>query len=39
MQETIWLIDNVCSGTTWVINLINHAKKYREKLEPFHRIC
>ncbi|NEO54646.1 MAG: hypothetical protein F6K54_17100 [Okeania sp. SIO3B5] len=36
MQETIWLIGNARSGTTWVMNLINHAKKYREMLEPFH---
>lgn len=34
--ETIWLIGDGRSGTTWVSNLINHDKQYREMFEPFH---
>lgn len=35
-KEVIWLIGDARSGTTWVSNLINHGKKYRELFEPFH---
>lgn len=35
-QKVIWLIGNRRSGTTWVSNLINHNKIYREMFEPFH---
>ena len=34
--EVIWLIGDGRSGTTWVSDLINHDKKYREMFEPFH---
>ena len=35
-KEVIWLIGDGRSGTTWVSNLINHNKSYREMFEPFH---
>ena len=35
-KEVIWLIGAARSGTTWISNLINHDKKYRELFEPFH---
>ena len=35
-DDVIWLIGDGRSGTTWVSNLINHDKKYREMFEPFH---
>ena len=35
-KETIWLIGDGRSGTTWVSNLINHDNSYREMFEPFH---
>jgi hypothetical protein len=35
-EEVIWLVGDGRSGTTWVSDLINHDKKYREMFEPFH---
>jgi hypothetical protein len=35
-REVIWLVGDGRSGTTWVSNLINHDKQYREMFEPFH---
>jgi len=35
-DDVIWLIGDGRSGTTWVSDLINHDKKYREMFEPFH---
>lgn len=35
-DEVIWLIGDGRSGTTWVADLINHDRKYREMFEPFH---
>jgi len=35
-EGVIWLIGDGRSGTTWVSNLINHDKSYREMFEPFH---
>ena len=35
-DEVIWLIGDGRSGTTWVSDLLNHDKKYREMFEPFH---
>lgn len=35
-EEVIWLVGDGRSGTTWVSNLINYNKKYREMFEPFH---
>ena len=35
-KEVIWLIGDGRSGTTWVSDLINHDKSYREMFEPFH---
>jgi len=35
-REVIWLIGDGRSGTTWVSDLINHDKSYREMFEPFH---
>ena len=32
----IWLIGDGRSGTTWVSNLINSKKQFRESFEPFH---
>lgn len=32
----IWLFGDGRSGTTWVSNLINHDKYFREFFEPFH---
>ncbi|WP_294952845.1 sulfotransferase domain-containing protein [Sulfurovum sp.] len=34
--RTVWLIGDGRSGTTWVSNLINWDKRYRELFEPFH---
>ena len=35
-QETIWLIGDGRSGTTWVSSLINWDHQLREMFEPFH---
>lgn len=35
-DDVIWLLGDGRSGTTWVSNLINHRKSYREMFEPFH---
>ena len=35
-NEVIWLIGDGRSGTTWVSDLINYDKRYREMFEPFH---
>ncbi len=35
-KEVVWLIGDGRSGTTWVANLLNHKKNYREMFEPFH---
>lgn len=35
-DEVIWLIGDGRSGTTWVSDLINHDRRYREMFEPFH---
>ncbi len=35
-KEVVWLIGDGRSGTTWVSNLINYQKNYREIFEPFH---
>ncbi|WP_435236272.1 sulfotransferase domain-containing protein [Psychromonas sp. PT13] len=35
-NDIIWLLGDGRSGTTWVANLINHDKKFREIFEPFH---
>ncbi|MCC5906832.1 MAG: sulfotransferase domain-containing protein [Balneolaceae bacterium] len=35
-NEVIWLIGDGRSGTTWVFDLINHDKRFREMFEPFH---
>jgi hypothetical protein len=35
-DEVIWMIGDGRSGTTWVSDLINYDKRYREMFEPFH---
>ena len=35
-REVIWLVGDGRSGTTWVSDLINWKKRYREMFEPFH---
>ena len=35
-QDAIWLVGEARSGTTWVSDLINWDKRYREMFEPFH---
>ncbi len=35
-EEVIWLIGDGRSGTTWVADLLNHDRRYREMFEPFH---
>ena len=35
-RNVLWLVGDGRSGTTWVADLINHDKKYREMFEPFH---
>ncbi|MCI0563479.1 MAG: sulfotransferase domain-containing protein [Nitrososphaera sp.] len=35
-KEVIWLISDGRSGSTWVTDLINYKKIYREMFEPFH---
>lgn len=35
-KHVTWLIGDGRSGTTWIANLINHNKYYREVFEPFH---
>lgn len=37
-SNVIWLIGDGRSGTTWVANLINADKSYREMFEPFHPV-
>ena len=31
-----WAMGDGRSGTTWVADIINHDKRYREMFEPFH---
>ena len=38
-KDVIWLIGDGRSGTTWVSDLINWEKSYREMFEPFHPRC
>ena len=35
-EEVIWLVGDGRSGTTWVADLLNHDRRYREMFEPFH---
>ena len=35
-DDVIWLIGDGRSGTTWISDLINYDRKYREMFEPFH---
>ena len=35
-RKVIWIIGDGRSGTTWVSDIINHDRKYREMFEPFH---
>jgi hypothetical protein len=35
-REVLWLVGDGRSGTTWVSDLINHDKRYRQMFEPFH---
>lgn len=35
-QHTIWVIGDGRSGTTWLADIINWRKTYREMFEPFH---
>lgn len=35
-DQVIWLIGDGRSGTTWLSDLINWNKRFREMLEPFH---
>lgn len=35
-RDTLWLIGDGRSGTTWVSSLINFDSYYREMFEPFH---
>jgi hypothetical protein len=35
-KEVIWLVGSGRSGTTWVSDLLNYNKNYREMFEPFH---
>jgi hypothetical protein len=35
-QSKLWIIGDGRSGTTWVSNLINHDRYFREVFEPFH---
>lgn len=37
-KEVIWLFGDGRSGTTWISNVINHNKKFREMFEPFHPV-
>lgn len=34
--EVLWLIGEGRSGTTWIANLLNYDRRYRELREPFH---
>jgi hypothetical protein len=35
-RDAVWLFGDGRSGTTWVSDLINPDKRYREMFEPFH---
>lgn len=35
-EPKIWLFGDGRSGTTWISNLINYDKYFRESFEPFH---
>jgi hypothetical protein len=37
-SNVIWLIGDGRSGTTWIANLLNADKSYREMFEPFHPV-
>ncbi|MCQ8847218.1 sulfotransferase [Alteromonas stellipolaris] len=36
--DVIWLIGDGRSGSTWIANLINADRTYREMFEPFHPV-
>lgn len=35
-KEVVWIIGDGRSGTTWVSDIINYDKRFRELFEPFH---
>lgn len=35
-EEVVWIIGDGRSGTTWVSDVVNWDKRYREMFEPFH---
>ncbi len=35
-KEIVWIIGDGRSGTTWVSDIINYDKRFRELFEPFH---
>ncbi len=35
-SNTVWIIGDGRSGTTWLGDIINWKKNYREMFEPFH---
>jgi len=35
-EEPIWLVSDGRSGSTWLSDLINYDRRYRELFEPFH---
>ena len=37
-KETIWIVGDGRSGSTWLLEMINHDNQYRRMFEPFHPI-
>ncbi len=35
-KDVIWLVGDGRSGTTWVSNIINYRREFRDMFEPFH---
>lgn len=35
-KQVIWIVGDGRSGTTWLSEIINFDKKYRDMFEPFH---
>ena len=38
LKNVIWIIGSGRSGTTWVSEILNHDKYFREIFEPFHPV-
>lgn len=38
-REVVWIVGDGRSGTTWLSEIVNHGKRYRDMFEPFHPLA